>query len=82
MTVIRPWIAGTMCCKVCGNVGVYNASEQKCPKDWIYLNVFGVDGFVCSQFCIVQARVEFEKQKKALEESRKLGPLLPPEVVL
>ena len=81
-TIIRPWLAATMLCKVCGEIGVYNASDQPCPKNWIQLKAFGIDGYVCSKMCITQARVTFDKQRKALEESRKLGPLLPPDIVL
>lgn len=80
--VIRPWIAGTMRCGVCGEIGVYNASDQKCPTNWIHLKAFGIDGYVCSRSCIGQAYVTWDRQRKALKESRKLGPLLPPETVL
>ena len=79
---LRPYLLGAMRCKACGEAAVYNISDQPCPKNWIQLRAFGIDGYVCSKECIVNTRLAFDRQRKALEKSKKLGPLLPPDVVL
>ncbi len=79
---LRSYLMGAIRCQVCGGAAAYNATDQPCPKNWIQLKAFGVDGYVCSKECITNARIAFDKRRKVLEESQKLGPLLPPDVVL